>query len=469
LILQNKYFSLIIFLLFSCVKDFYAQDTIFYVYDIEISGNNITRERIILRELTFSKGDSISSENISNHLIISRDNLLKTALFNFVNIDYTITSDYNLIIFISLVERWYIWPVPLFEHAERNLGAFLKNPDWNKINYGLQLNWNNFRGRKEMLIFRARLGYKEQYSLFFDKSNFGKKQKFGISAGVNAFRMHEVHATNYDNKPFYINSEDHYLFEDITPSLKLLYRNHLYITHSLMLLYTNFSFMDSVYHMDYLGVPYGQKARFYRLEYMVECDYRNSKYYPLYGKYLRVTLKQRGLGIIPEYNQRRPSLLIYTSYHKKWNDRWYHNQAARIYISPDKREPGYYRTGIGYIPYLRGYELYTIEGTSSFILLNNLKYCLLPEKTFTIPSLPWYQFNKTHLSIYANIFVDAGYARGNYTDPGNNTFVNNWLYSTGIGFDLVTYYDQVLRLETSINHLGKFGFFVHTEVPFKRW
>jgi len=442
---------------------------LFIVSKIEITGNKITHKNIILRELTFSIGDSISSDELSHNLVRSRDNVLNTALFNFVTINYTLISQNEILIFINLVERWYIWPVPIIEHAERNFGAFLKNPDWNKINYGLQLNWNNFRGRKEILTFKSRFGYKEQFSLIFNKPNFGRDQKYGISAGINMFRMHEVNILNKENKPVYLKTDDVYLYEDLMSSIIFSYRNYLYVTHSLMFSYTNVAFRDSVYHIDYLGIPYDDDVRFFSLDYMIEYDLRNSKYYPLNGKYLRISLTQRGLGLIPEYTENRTSLLIYASYHKKWNDYWYHNQAARIYLSHDKREPGYYRNGIGYIAYLRGYELYIVEGTSSAVFSNHLKYCLIPERTFTIPFVPWSQFNKSHFSIYTNLFFDAGYARGNYPDPNLNTFVNKWLYSAGIGFDFVTYYDQVLRLETSINREGKWGFFIHSEVPFKRW
>ena len=38
---------------------------------------------------------------------------------------------------------------------------------------------------------------------------------------------------------------------------------------------------------------------------------------------------------------------------------------------------------------------------------------------------------------------------------------NQYLYSGGIGFDLVTYYDRVFRLEFSINKFGETGIFIH--------
>jgi outer membrane protein assembly factor BamA len=446
-----------------------SKDSLFVISNIAISGNKVTQEKIIIRELTFHVGDTVSSDDLPSHLERSRDNVLNTSLFNFVTIDYIIISGNNISINIILVERWYIWPVPIFEHAERNLGAFFKNRDWSKINYGILLNWKNFRGRKEILSIKARFGYKEQFLLTYNKPNIGKNQKFGVLAGINKFRMHEVHINTFENKPVYLKFDSIYLYQDFSSSINFSYRNHLYLKHSLIFSYMEILFRDSLTHMDYLGIPYQQKSRFFSLEYIIEYDFRDSKTYPLKGQYLRINLRQRGLGIIPDYNQTRTSFLLYGAYHKQWSNHWYHNQAALINVAPDKRDPGTYRTGIGYVAYLRGYELNTVEGTSSAIFSNNLKYCFAHEKTYTIPGIPWSQFNKTHLSFYGNLFIDAGYARGNFPDFNNNSYINKFLYSVGLGLDLVTYYDQVIRFETSVNRQGHFGFYVSSEIPFKRW
>jgi outer membrane protein assembly factor BamA len=446
-----------------------SPDTLYIISNIDISGNKITRENIITRELTFKTGDTISSSDVSSNLNRSRDNIMNTSLFNFVTVKYKLNNGNSISVYIVVVERWYIWPVPIFEHAERNLGAFLKNPDWDRINYGMMLNWNNFRGRKETLFFKTRFGYKEQYSIIYNKPNFGKGQKFGISAGINKFRMHEVNISTLENKPVYLKVNDKYLYEEFGPFITLSYRNYLYLSHTLLMNYSEIIYRDSASHIDFIGIPFHQKSKFFSLEYIIEYDFRDSKYYPLTGHYLRINLRQRGLGLVTEDKEKRSSLLLYASYHKKWNEHIFHNQAARIFISPDKRTPGYYRSGIGYTAYLRGYELYTVEGTSFGILSDNLKYCLFHDKAFTFPAIPWQQFNKSHLSIYANLFFDAGYARAEFPDFYGNSFLNKWLYSGGMGLDFVSYYDQVLRLEVSVNRQGKAAFFIHTETPFKRW
>jgi hypothetical protein len=43
---------------------------------------------------------------------------------------------------------------------------------------------------------------------------------------------------------------------------------------------------------------------------------------------------------------------------------------------------------------------------------------------------------------------------------------NQTLYGYGAGMDLVTYYDQVFRLEATINKHGVRGFYFHMTNPF---
>ena len=47
--------------------------------------------------------------------------------------------------------------------------------------------------------------------------------------------------------------------------------------------------------------------------------------------------------------------------------------------------------------------------------------------------------------------------------------VNNWQFSAGVGFDFVTYYDLVFRIDYAINRYKEHGFFIHVETPFARW
>ena len=179
------------------------EETQLRIRNILVEGNHVTRKNIILRELVFAPGDTIEKMELLPDFKRSRQNLLNLSLFNFVYLDARHYPGNEIDVIITVQERWYIWPVPILEYADRNLSSFLENRDWNRINYGMWLKWNNFRGRNEMLAGKIRLGYKEQYALEYSKPNMGKKQNHRLSAGFNFNRQHEVGYITFDNRPLY--------------------------------------------------------------------------------------------------------------------------------------------------------------------------------------------------------------------------------------------------------------------------
>ena len=90
---------------------------------------------------------------------------------------------------------------------------------------------------------------------------------------------------------------------------------------------------------------------------------------------------------------------------------------------------------------------------------------IIEKTTFNIPYLKMNQFNKSHYSLYLGIFSDLGYVIDKQNNQENN-LSNSLLYSNGINIDYVTYYDKLLRIEFSINHLGEKGVFLHFSNPF---
>ena len=118
---------------------------------------------------------------------------------------------------------------------------------------------------------------------------------------------------------------------------------------------------------------------------------------------------------------------------------------------------------LGFEDYIRGYEYYVIDGGKYIISKSSIKHELIPMTEVTLPGIPWKEFNKTHFSLYFSIFADMGFVEG---DNYNNFLNNKFLFSQGISLDLVTYYDKILRLEISRNHLNEIGFFIHFSNPF---
>jgi outer membrane protein assembly factor BamA len=469
-----SYFSRYLFLIFLFLQTgiVYAvipSDTLFIVSGISVTGNKVSKESVILKELTFKMGDSLSRKQITEGSEKSRENLLNTSLFNFVIINYTFLDNSEISFFISIIERWYIWPSPIFEHAERNLGAFIHDPNWKRINYGGQIFWDNFRGRREQVKVKIRLGYKEQYEISYVKPNFGKKQQHGVDFTINSTRQHEVNLYSLNNKPEYIWNENSYLLEVFNPYFFYSYRSSLYSWHNLSLSYSGITYRDSGTHEKFTGLPVGKNPEWFLAEYIYQYDFRDSKVYPLNGYYFRINIRRRESLLPGKEGFSKSSVLFNGTHHGMLYKGLYYNQALRLQLAKDTYEPKVYRTGLGYGPYLRGYELFVMDGNTYGLLITNLKYCLMRERTYNLAYIPWSQFNPMHLSFYANLFFDMAYVQGKYYDDAGNNYVNRYLYTGGLGIDMVSYYDQVIRFEISMNREGRAGFFIHAEVPFSRW
>src|SRR4051812_48147876 len=90
---------------------------------ITLIGNKITKDRIIYRELTFKHGDGVDTTTMHKLFNRSEENLFNTALFNSVDITYVIENDV-VNVFIVVAERWYVFPLPIFEIQERNFNVW---------------------------------------------------------------------------------------------------------------------------------------------------------------------------------------------------------------------------------------------------------------------------------------------------------------------------------------------------------
>jgi len=452
-----------------------AQDTLviaddkLVINDIHIQGNKITREHVIVRELLFSVGDTVLKMELLPFLQRSKDNLLNLALFNFVNFGVTHLGENRIDVNLEVIERWYIWPVPILEYADRNFSTFIKNRDWDKINYGLWLRWSNFTGRNDLLTGKIRLGYIKEYSLAYSFPNLGKNQQHGVSAGFNMNQQNEVYIATRHNKPVEYRPSEKPAQVRLNSFAKYTYRRKYFTTHSLEIQYYDYQVTDSVaiVNPDYLGEG-SERLNYFVMAYNFNYDIRDSKVYPLEGFNIKIRAEQIGLGLIEDFAYSSFRLTGVLMYHQKLANRFYFYNASKVKYSTEKRMPYLLNRGLGYREYLGGYEDYVIDGTDYVISKYNLKFQVIKPSSFTLPFLGMKQFSKVHYALYFNAFVDAGYVNNIFPDP-TNTMVNNWQFSAGVGFDFVTYYDLVFRVDYAINRYKEHGFFIHVETPFARW
>ncbi|MEP7169786.1 MAG: POTRA domain-containing protein, partial [Bacteroidota bacterium] len=123
------------------------------VKQILLVGNKITKPSIITRELFFHEGDTLSNYVLQDAMKRSRENLLNTSLFNFVEIyDQPDANDSTqTFVIVRVTERWYLFPLPIFELVDRNFNEWWLKKDFSRTNYGAYIVRENFLGRKQSL------------------------------------------------------------------------------------------------------------------------------------------------------------------------------------------------------------------------------------------------------------------------------------------------------------------------------
>lgn len=440
-----------------------------YIQDIVITGNKVTHSKIILREIIFSPGDKISKMELLPGLQRSKDNLLNLSIFNFVSFDTEYLDSNRIILIVDVTERWYIWPTPIFEHGDRNLSAFLKEPRWNKINYGLWLKWNNFRGRNELLNAKVRLGYKEQYMLQYEKPNLGASQNHKLFLSYSLIRQHRVNYITLDNLPVYYTDEEDYAVNSADAFIAYSYRPEYFSRHRIRLHYRNdwVSEAISTLNPDFLGDGIN-RIKYFNVDYVFNYDLRDSKIYPLEGDAYKFKLQRYGLGLLKEFPYPGWEMEAAVFYHRKLVDRLYFAGVTKGKTASNKEVPLYFKQALGYTEFLTGYDDYVIDGTDYIISKFILKYQLVKPFEFSIPYLKAKQFSRVHYSMYLNLLGDVGYVNNKYSLVSNQ-MDNALQYSIGVGLDFVTYYDKVLGIVFALNRYGTSGFFFHIATPFYEW
>jgi outer membrane protein assembly factor BamA len=435
------------------------------IVDIAIEGNKLTKPQIILREVTFQPGDSLSWGELQAGILQSKSNITNLNLFNFTDIDLIQIGNDQVIVLITVQERWYIYPVPILEIAQTNFNTWWETKELRWLNYGLMVTHYNFRGLNQKLSLTARFGYTKKFSAKYSMPNINRKQTLSLFFDVGYFENNQIAYNTADNeREFYENNEGsarkYHKYK-----MGLTLRKNIFVKHYWDIGYFQAWVQDTVMTLqpDYFTGDDNQ-TRFLAASYSISYDTRDYKKYPLKGLLLTGTLQQQGFGV---FNKDNLSLLTASAsyrHHYPLGGKWYAGYA--ITGKANFSEPPYYLMGgLGYNNFVRGYEYYVMDGTQWGLFQSKLKFELVSPRNFKIPVVNSDKFNKAFIAVYANWFVDAGYINGKQYRE-RNSLVNQYLYSTGLGLDFVTYYDRVFRIEFTVNALAEAGLYIHFNQSF---
>jgi outer membrane protein assembly factor BamA len=445
-----------------------SQDIELIINNIQISGNKTTRENVIIREMTFKKGDTISVSGLEQQIIRSRENILNTSLFNFVTITNRTVSADHIDIYILVEERWYIWPAVILKYDDRNFSAWLKAKDLSKSKYGFSVERYNCFGRRENLKLSFLFGYAKQFSVSYRNIALDKNRKHLIGGDIELTRQDELIYKTQNNQPSTYRNNFQSVFERRKFTLNYLYRPNMDNLHNFYLNYFEYKITDTVVRLNPDFLINGENSlKCFTFDYVYSEDKRDIKAYPLKGSYFELLISQT--VSVPFSKSSFLSTAIVPGFYKYFeiNKRFYYAAGINMKLSNNSSYSYYYTRSVGYKYNLHGFEYNTIEGQHFIIIKNLFKIVVFKPKVSEIHLIPLTKFKKIHYAVYFNLFSDCGYVANRYR-TSDNSYANKFLISGGAGVDLVTYYDITLRADYAINGFGKSGVFIHLTAPLNK-
>lgn len=434
-----------------------------------IIGNKHTLNTIISRELTLKPGDVVWHADLPGILEKDKRKLFNLHLFHTATIRVLDTGSGTIDLLVEVEERWYVFPIPIFRLSDRNFNEWWENynHDFDRVNYGLKWYQYNLWGRNHTLLLTAQFGFQRQFELMYRLPYLNKKQKQGLILELDYIDAKNIADSTVNHKLDFF-KHDRILRNTKGIGLTYTYRNNFYNHHRIKYEVRQTNIADTLRNLnhDYLGNGRTRQT-FDAITYQFISDHRDVVFYPLNGRYIDVRLEHSGIALHKDL--RKTESILSFAFYKDLKKNFYLSNLTYGYLSTPDNVP-YFNYGVmGYNKiFVRGYEVYVIEGPQFFLNKTTLKKRIFSRK-WDLGIWPIEQFNYFPLDIYLKTYADFGYIN-NYSayarNNVNNTLSDTWLGGAGMGLDIVTAYDVVIRFEYTFTSQNTNGFFLHIKKEF---
>ncbi len=400
--------------------DLYNQ--IYTVDTIIISGNNLTDDDIILRELTFKIGDLVNYKT----LIYNSERIYSLGLFTSVKVFSEKVNRLDAII-ILVEESWYIWPIPLLE---------INDKKDNKLSYGFDLLIRNFRGRNEEIRGRMLLGFDPRFSVSYYNPWLIHKENISLLLEASYQKM--------KNKSIFARDIYGGDFEQSFSAANIVVGKRLDLFQTIRLR-TAYYYIESPIYIPGISVSNERIDRVLAVGSSYTYDTRDLAQFPKEGIFLNADLLFKGLTI-NGINYRIFSL-DYRQYEKIYEElitKW----RTSIRLSGGKSIPYYDYSYLGYGQRVRGHTYREREGHHLLISGIELAYPLVKDWqiSFDLPIIPK-ELLSYRVALYLQLFGDTG-----ATFYRKNKFsFNQFDTGFGLGFTLLVLPYNLIRVEYAFN------------------
>lgn len=396
-------------------------DSSLTISKIVIAGNETTKDYVILREMTTKIGAPLDS------LALERDKkqIYSLQLFNKVDINYAIEGN-EATVFVSVSERWYIFPIPIIGFRYRDL---------KKIYYGASLIHQNFRGRNEKIMASAVFGYDGWFNLAYQNPKLTSDDDIFLrsEAGFQHVRNLNTSAGEYDQRL-------------TAGNVELGKRFGLHQTFFFLVGYDQWDVSNP--QSGWTVSPTG-KDHFITLGATYLYDRRDIREYATAGSYAASSVTKSGLGE-SEVNLFRYGIDL-RGYVPLGDDFSLCGRGFGSFLSGGN-SPTYLHAYFGYYDRIRGYYSTVLEGEDILGGSLELRFPLLKPryKTVSIRFLPP-EFSVWRYGLYAALFADGGTT----WYRTQQVFQVPWYAGYGGGLHFLLPYSIVVRTEYALNQHGR--------------
>jgi outer membrane protein assembly factor BamA len=408
------------------------------VKDIVITGNDITKDEIILREMSLKKNSIFTYSKY----IHDKQNIYNLRLFTKVDLIPIPVSGNGIVLNVDVNEKWYIMPLP---HGG------LEEGEWKKLWLGMNLRWENFRGRNETISLFFRIFYNPAVRFSYSVPWIGDKLHLysSVNFGYERTRNQSLEAVGLPNGSGTIRYNDanfdFYRFNSLLTVGK-------YIAEKLSL------FADIGY--DYLRVsqyavgrtvsPTG-KDKYFITGLGLKYDSRDIYDFATKGYYLRTSFSRYGYYDhtinFGKFELESQSFIPFNI-----TPKYYITLASRIYTSQPVGPvvPLYHHVFLGYGDnYVRGWREFAYEGEDIFTFYNELRIPIIQPRYIKADKLPLIKdlpiikkFELKH-GLYFTVFYDLGSVWNRYDNLRNVRFRSG----AGIGLNFILPFGYIIRTD----------------------
>ena len=408
------------------------------VNNIVVTGNRITDEDIILREMILKKGSKFTIEDYSRDLL----SIYNLALFTKVDIYPIPQPDKEITLNVDVKERWYILPLP---------NAGVEEGEWKKFWASLNLRWDNFRGRNE----RVNVGFRAFYNPSVSASYFvpwiGEKLHLytGVGGSWQRQRNQSLKAVGRENTFNTIDYDDKN-FDNIQYKAELTVGRYF---GKRLAFYTDYKYnylKVSEYATGRTMSPTGVD-KYLTLGAGITFDSRDISEYATKGDFLRASYSRYGFisdeidfGRFTIENQSFIPLYLKKDYYFTLASKLFTSFAIGAVI------PIYNHEYLGYSDdYIRGWKGLAFEGDDVFTLYNELRIPIISPRYIkgshlpVMKDIPIIKNLDLRHGLYFTLIYDIGTVWYKYESINKKRFISG----AGMGINVIAPFGYVLRFD----------------------